>query len=326
MSDRATAKDVVLIGLGGAGIRTVMAVRALIKNEELLAGGDSESSCRLLAIDSSYVVQDYFRDADEVDRAGVYLSQDEYLGLLRNGENPWDKVTKDAKSNIPEAERLLSRRPSVLINRAPDRNDYEAMIYVSRERMKQEIRDFLKNSEGTKEKPSAPLRLVIVSSLIGDTGSLSYLELLKILPELSEEIRFESISVALFGPDVFEGFFHLQTFHTAKYFSVLRSIAKFCFKIDAQQDLPNHYLISLIPGTALYQFPRFAMFTETAKKLHKLIIVQATSENEVQDHGKDSMIEMVPLDLEKWREIEKLFVDRLAADRHFSQLVRDDFS
>ena len=146
MSEEESGQEVVLIGLGGAGIKTMLALRALLENEELSVDGGRENSCRLLAIDSNYHPSEYLRDAHEEDLEGMHLSKSEFLSLIRNGENPWDKVTKDAKSNVPDAVDLLAKRGPP-INRNPDRSDYMAMIYVSRERMKQEIGDFLKNSE-----------------------------------------------------------------------------------------------------------------------------------------------------------------------------------
>jgi hypothetical protein len=320
MNEVELVQDIALIGLGGAGIRTMLALRALIARSEAQAVGGEENSCRLLAIDSNYFAQDYFRDADEVDRVGVYLSQDEYLGLLRNGENPWDKVNEDAQSNIPEAVRLISQRGSVLINRAPDRNDYEAMIYVSRQRMKKEIRDFLKTSEGSNEKPAAPLRLIIASSLFGDTGSLSYLALLEMLTELSEEIRFESINTVLFAPEGFGGFFHLNSFHTAKYLSVINSISSLCFTEVVNQVVPIQNLVTFNPEALLDPFPRvFGAFTETAKKLHALIYEEPDYENGIQNDEGNSVITIVSLNLSKCLEIKKIIMDRYGNDRYFAE-------
>jgi hypothetical protein len=68
-------------------------------------------------------------------------------------------------------------------------------------------------------------------------------------------------------------------------------------------------------------FPKFAIFTDTAKKLHKLIRKESDPENRVQIDGGDSIIKMVPLNLEKCLEIKNLYADRLRADRNFSDLV-----
>ena len=221
MGEDELSQDVVLIGLGGAGIRTSLALRARIQGKETPTVGSSESSCRLLAIDSNYIAQDYFSGLDEEDHAELLLAQDEYIGLLRNGENPWDSVTRDANSQVPEAERLLTKRRVILINQYPVRSDYEAMIYVSRARMKQAIRDFLKNSEESRNQPSRPPKIIVTTSLFGDSGSLSYLALLEMLTELSKEIEYESINAFLFAPEGFKGFFHLNNSHTAKYLSVI---------------------------------------------------------------------------------------------------------
>lgn len=321
MSEEESGQEVVLIGLGGAGIRTMLALRALIENKDLSVDEGRENSCRLLAIDSNYHHSEYFLHADEEDLEGFHLSNSEFFSLIRNGENPWDGVTKDAKSNIPEAVDLLAKRRTIAINRATVRSDYEAMIYVSRERMKQEIRDFLKNSEESKKHSVRPLKLIIATSLFGDTGSLSYLALLEILTELSEEIRCESINAVLFGPDVFEGLFPPQNIHTAKYLSVVNLISNFCFKEGPERIGPNQHLVSLNLETSVHSFPKFAIFTDTAKKLHKLIRKESDPENRVQIDGGDSMIKMMPLNLEKCLEIKNLFADRLRADRNFSDLV-----
>jgi hypothetical protein len=319
-----SGKEIALIGLGGSGIRTMMALRALIEKEEAPAVGVTKNSCRLLAIDSNYYCQDYFQDLNEDDREGLLLKQNEYLGLLRNSENPWDKVTKDAQSNNPEAEKLLSQRPSILINRSPDRVDYKSMIYVSRERMKQAIREFLKNSSATNEKQAAPLRLMIASSLFGDTGSLSYLALLEILDELSDEIRFESINTVLFEPEGFKGYLRLNTFHTAKYLSVIKSISKLCFTEDADRIVPLQYLVSINPEQLLDRSTSVLIaFTETAKKVNELIGSGPLSEDLAKGDSGDPIVRIVPLDLEKCVSIEKTINDRFGSDRRFIEWVRD---
>jgi hypothetical protein len=319
-----SGKDVALIGLGGSGIRTMMALRALIEKEEAPALGVTKNSSRLLAIDWNYSHEDYFRDLGEEDREGIALKQNEFLGLLRDGENPWDKVIKDAKLGIPEAVKLNSQRPAIEISRSADRTDYKAIIYVSRERMKQAIREFLKNSGGTTEKQAAPLRLVIASSLFGDTGSLSYLALLEILAELSEEIRFESINAVLFAPEGFEGYLRLSSFHTAKYLSVIKAISKFCFTEGTDRIVPLQYLVSINPEQLLDRSSSVLLaFTETAKKVNQLIQREPLSENWAKSYSEDPIINIVTLNLEKCASIEKAIIDRFGSDRHFIERARD---
>jgi hypothetical protein len=319
-----SGREIALIGLGGSGIRTMMALRALIEKEKAPALGVTKNSCRLLAIDSNSYFQDYFRDLSDGDREGILLNQNEYLGLLHSGENPWDKVTKDAQSNNPEAEKLLSQRPAILISRSPDRVDYKAMIYVSRERMKQAIREFLKNSSATNEKEAAPLRLMIASSLFGDTGSLSYLALLEILAELSDEIRFESIHAVLFEPESFEGYLRLNTFHTAKYLSVVKSISRFSFTEDINRIVPLQYLVSINPEQLLDRSTSVLLaFTETAKKVNELIDSGPLPEDLAKGDSGDPIVRIIPLNLEKCASIEKTINDRFGSDRRFIEWVRD---
>ena len=101
MGEDVLSQDIVLIGLGGAGIRTALALRARLASDETLPFGSIDDSCRLLAIDSNYVAQYYFQSLDDKDHEDLLLAQNEYVGLLRYGENPWDKVTEDAKSDVP---------------------------------------------------------------------------------------------------------------------------------------------------------------------------------------------------------------------------------
>jgi hypothetical protein len=123
MSEEESGQDIALIGLGGAGIKTMLALRALIEKEILSAHGSRENSCQLIAIDSNPFAQDYFHELDDRDHDDLLLAQNEYLGLLKQSMNPWDIVTKDAKSNIPEALKLNSQRPVIEISRSPDRSD-----------------------------------------------------------------------------------------------------------------------------------------------------------------------------------------------------------
>lgn len=324
MSEEVLVQDIALIGLGGSGIRTMMALRALIEKEEARALEVTKNSCRLLAIDCHFHGLEYFQNIPEKDHEHIYLKQNELLGLLQNSENPWDRVVKDAKSNIPEAEKLLSQRPVIEISRSDDRTDFKAMIYVSREKMKQAIREFTKNSDAPNGKQAAPLRLMIASSLFGDTGSLSYLALLEILVELSEEIRFESINAFLFEPEGFEGYLRLNTFHTAKYLSVIKSISKFSYTEDAHRTVPLQYLVSINPEQLLDRSSNVLLaFMETARQVNELIDGGPLSENLAKGDSEDPIIKIVPLNLEKCASIEKAINDRFGSDRRFIEWARD---
>ena len=324
MSEDELVQDVALIGLGGSGIRTMMALRALIEKEEAPALEVTKNSCRLLAIDCHFHGLEYFQDIPEKDHEHIHLKQNELLGLLRNSENPWDRVAKDAKSNIPEAEKLLSQRPAIEISRSDDRTDFKAMIYVSRERLKQAIREFVKNPVESKDLPERSLNLIISSSLFGDTGSLSYLALLEILAELSEEIRFESINAVLFAPEGFEGYLRLNTFHTAKYLSVIKSISRFCFTEAGDRIVPLQYLISINPEKLLDKSSNVLVaFTETARRVNELIDSGPLSENLAKGDSEDPIIKIVPLNLEKCASIEKAINDRFGSDRRFIEWARD---
>jgi hypothetical protein len=207
---------------------------------------------------------------------------------------------------------------------APIRSDYEAMIYVSRERMKQAIQDFLKNSENLRNPLTRPPKIIVTTSLFGDSGSLSYLALLEMLTELSKDIKFESINAFLFAPEGFKGFFYLNNSQTAKYLSVINSLSRITFQESSDRIMPTQYLVSLDAESHVGPFPSvFEIFTEIAKKLHGLISEEFVSRNRVHGDGGKSMIEIVPLDPEKCLEIQNSFADQLRADRHFSQLVSD---
>ena len=323
MSEDELVQDVALIGLGGAGIRTMLALRALIASDERPVVEGRENSCRLMAIDSNYVSQDYFRGLVDGEYENLLLAQSEYLGLLRNGENPWDRVTQDAKSNITEATGLLARRVFPLGMAAPVRSDYEAMIYVSRERMKQAVQDFIKNSEDSRNQLARPLKVMVATSIFGDSGSLSYLALLEFLAELSKENTNVSINAFLFAPEGFKGFFHLNDLHTAKYLSVVKSLSSMSFNESSEKFMPIQYLVSLDAESHTGPFPSvFEVFAEIAKKLHRLNFEEFESKNRAQDDGEDSMIELELLNLEKCIDVKNSFVDRLRADRHFSDLMR----
>lgn len=324
MSEDELVQDLALIGLGGTGIRTVLALRALIASDERLVVEGRENSCRLLAVDSNYGGQNYFRDLDDGDHEDLLLAKSEYLGLLHPGENPWDKVTQDAKSNIPEATGLLARRRIPLGMEAPVRSDYEAMIYVYRERMRQVVQDFIKNSEDSRNQRARPLEVIVASSLFGDSGSLSYLALLEFLTELSKENKNVSINAFLFAPEGFKGFFHLGNSHFAKYLSVIKSVSGMSFNENSEKFVPIQYLVSVRTESHVGPFPSvFEIFTETAEKLRKLIFEEFISDDRFYNDGGDSIIEVELLNQEKCLEIKNSFVDRMGADRHFSQLVRE---
>ena len=234
MSDGDQAKQVLLIGLGGSGIKTVIDLRnELVKAEEESASA-LKIKCHLLAIDSWLHTSEYYSEDFKSESVnGVPLAPSEHLSLAHAAmtiDNFWQKVEADANSKVSEAVNLLPQRRLRFGMQAPFRSDYKALIYSSRERLRQVIKDHIQNSKKQTQKDSHPLTIILATSLIGDTGALSYLAILEIFSEFSNELKNVNLSASLFGPELFTSKFLVQSFHVAKFVATIRSINALCWK------------------------------------------------------------------------------------------------
>lgn len=317
-------QDIALIGLGGAGIRTVLALRAQIADDSKSVVGDSTNTCRLLAIDSNYSRPDYFQYLDEKEHDHLLLSQSEYLGLLRPGENPWDKVSQDAKSNIPEASRLLDRRVFPIGMAAPVRSDYQAMIYVSRKRMRQAIESFLKISSALEKNATKTKKVIVATSLIGDAGSVSFLELLDILSAISEEIKNLEIYTVLIGPDFLKYFFQVNRLHIARYLSMINSLDQQNLNGHPKYQFPLNYLVSAhVDASIKAQLDGIEIYFELAKKVMIQFDFGTKPRTFVFNETENPFINLDHLNNEKILEISKFYAGQLMADPSLVKLLRD---
>jgi hypothetical protein len=332
MSDVDQAKQVLLIGLGSSGIKTVVNLRSeIVKAEHESA--TSKINCRLLAIDCCLHTSEYFPEdltPDSVKRVPLGLS--EHLSLAHAGmtiDHSWQKVEADANSKVSDAVNLLPQRRLRFGMQAPFRSDYKALIYSSRERLRQVIKDHIQNSKKQTQEDSHSLTIILATSLIGDTGALSYLAILEIFSEFSNELKNVDLSAILFGPELFNSKFHLQPFHVAKYLATMRSINALCWKKENVKVSLTQYLVSKKPTTdsTKYLHPADYVFLTTAKMLNNLLSTDSGSHEWIDQSATgsevniecDFKLEFVALDRHKCVELEKSILERHDKDVNFIQ-------
>ena len=323
MSERDTAQEILIIGLGGLGIRTAITLRAALEQHGNSGPQERLSKIRLRAIDSRPNPESYLSVFEGHDPEGFSLDSTEYFGLLKPNNNPWDKVIEDAKLKVTEAEKLAANKPVIEISRTPDRFDYRAMIYESKERYRLEVRKFLNESTQSENFYGKPPKIVVITSLFGDAGSLAYLELLSILEEISSEFKFESVNSYLISPEGFEGIFRLNDYQTAKYFSMVDSIYRLNLNELIQKFSLNQQLLMVNEKNFEEKYiDLFMILNEVSIEIYSNTSLDLNVNQISSVETLNQIIRLELLDNEKCLEIKKIMSDRCAVDPIFFEHIR----
>jgi hypothetical protein len=317
-------QELLIVGLGGLGIRTAIALRATLELQHGAGVQNGQSRIRLLAIDARAHQESYLPRLDDKQLDGLHLDSSEFFGLLSTGQNPWDRVFKDAKLKIHEAEKLVAKRPAIEISRSPDRSDYQAMIYGSRERFRSEIKNFLSDSIELENEANNSPKIIVIASLFGDTGSLSYLELISILKEMSNEIRNASVHSFLISPNSFEKIFSLNEYQIAKYYCAIDSIYDLCLSEGTSDIQLNQQILSANSENFENQyFDKFIIIREMSHAIYLYLARNLLSIEFAEIEKQDSKIQFVSLNSDKCLEIRQFIVNRSSMDPRFSAFIRD---
>jgi hypothetical protein len=240
-----TARELVLIALGGSGRRTAVLLREKIDQIESENLGNVRVNCRVLSID--------FPSTQDT---GYIVRNEEYLPLLRPGENlfdNWAELSRDIeksgasmqpwmKVGVPsEMELYLARDAQKSGIR---RVDYLLKVHQSIERITINIRSILEKASTGKDVEWMGPDVVILGSLAGRTSSELYVPVLKVLEELSDKFQFAQVLSFLYTPAVFEELFPPKFENSINSFTAINRIVSYFWSDRESAIRPAQFLIN----------------------------------------------------------------------------------
>lgn len=229
MDSEQVARNVLLVALGGSGRRTAVMLTEKISqanNENVVA---AQVNLKVLSID--------FPPNQDT---GYFVEPDEYLPILRHGTDItqcWQDLQVEM-SSIPEEDREpwmgvgpISESELWLARDAQQsgirRVDYFLLIHQAREQIEKKIREMLSmfTQDGN---ANSEISVIILGSLVGRTGSISYVPVVKILESLTTEFNFAKNFSFLYMPLAFEMNVHIE--NELNFFKAISRIRRHCEK------------------------------------------------------------------------------------------------
>ncbi len=220
------AKNVLLIALGGSGRRTAVTLTEKFDEVRQDKASLQNINLKLISIDFP-VVQDNGYFVDYKDHLAILrpetnitecweMLQKEREVMHKEDEEPWMKV-----GPISEVELMLARDAQQSGIR---RVDYFLLIHMARPRIEKLILDALTTfPKDVSKKPE--VSVIIIGSLIGRTGSIVYLPVLKVLESLTTEFTFNTSFSFLYTPKAFE--MQIRVENELNYFASLSRIRRY---------------------------------------------------------------------------------------------------
>lgn len=247
MNNEPTEREIVLIALGGSGTRTAVLLREKIAQIESENLGNIRVNCRVLSID--------FGNAPEFRN---FVGNEEYLPLLRSGENlfdNWANLFRDIENSGTSIQPWAKVGPpsEIEIFLARDaqqsgirRVDYLLQIHQSIERITQSIQSILEKVLIGKDEGWMGPNIIILGSLAGRTSSELYVPILKILEELSPKFEFAQVLSFLYTPTAIEKLFqrHSTLENSINSFKAINRIVNYFWSDSARVVRPAQFLIN----------------------------------------------------------------------------------
>lgn len=286
MSDQSKVKNVLLIALGGSGRRLAVGLLEKIKNEDAEKPTGTFLNCQVVAIDFG-----------QVQDSGFFVSPNDYFSIV----GPWNDITDrwaefEKKKNtsvdteepwmevgpISESELWLAHDAQKSGIR---RVDYELCIYQGRERIHAKLQETLLKSFPKVSGPVSEIEVIILGSLAGRTGSLSYPVVFKILESLALEFNLNSCHSFLYSPSVFQELFYKNDEQVVNFLASTTKIKELLAHADENAFKPRHFLLDeASPLLSVHrdwqnQHHQEVPYSETVEMILKLIQLDMNSEN-----------------------------------------------
>lgn len=251
MNSERIARNVLLLALGGSGRRTAVMLTEKSAQPNIENVADAQVNLKVISID--------FPSNQDT---GYFVKPEEYLPILRHGTNItkcWQDLQVEMKS-IPEEDREpwmsvgpISESELWLARDAQQsgirRVDYFLLIHQAREQIEKKIRETLSmfTQDGN---ANSEISVIILGSLVGRTGSISYVPVIKILESLTTEFKLAKNFSFLYTPQAFEMHVHIE--NELNFFKSLSRIRRHCGQESAKSlsltqilvDEPNPMLTS----------------------------------------------------------------------------------
>lgn len=207
MSDQPKVKNVLLIALGGSGHKLGVSLLEKIRNKETETSSATKLNYKVVWIDFGPGLHSGF-PVDPEDCVFLY-KQGSYLDDLWADfekqrqdleiEEPWMRV-----GTISEIELWLARDAQQSGIR---RVDYELLVHLAREQIYTKLHETLLTSFPQANASNSETEVIVLGSLAGRTGSISYPAVLSILNSLALEFNLKTCHSFLYSPSVFERFY-----------------------------------------------------------------------------------------------------------------------
>lgn len=239
MTSEVPTKNVLIVALGGSGRKTAVYVSQKYSNSINGLPNERQLNLKVVSI-----------DFQPVQGPGYLVSQEDYVPLFFQGMNLiqcWEEFEKERKimtekeeawmgvGPITESELWLARDAQQSGIR---RVDYFLLIHMARKRIEDKLRAELSKLLELSG-PDSSVEVIIVGSLIGRTGSISYIPVVKTLDSLAIDFRLLPSYSLLYTPQAFHMWVHAE--HE---FNFLQSLAS----------IRGHFMSGLHKNFALTQF------------------------------------------------------------------------
>ena len=200
-------KNVLIIALGGSGRKLGVSIFEKINSQDFDTTTVTNLNCKLVSIDFGQGLH-----------AGFYVDPNDCLFLYRPGmylddlwadfekkrqhlevEEPWMQV-----GTISEIELWLAQDAQQSGIR---RVDYELLVHQAREQIYAKLHETLLTSFPRANASDSEIEVIVLGSLAGRTGSISYPAVLRILNSLALDFNLKTCHSFLYSPSAFERFY-----------------------------------------------------------------------------------------------------------------------
>ena len=200
-------KNVLLIALGGSGHKLGVSLLEKIINKEAETTSATKLNYKLVSVDFGPGLHSGFpvnpQDCLFLYHQGIYLD-DLWADFEKKRkhlevEEPWMQV-----GTISEIELWLAQDAQQSGIR---RVDYELLVYLAQEQIYAKLHETLLTSFPQANASNSEIEVIVLGSLAGRTGSISYPAVLRILNSLALEFNLKTCHSFLYSPSVFERFY-----------------------------------------------------------------------------------------------------------------------
>lgn len=265
-------KNVLLIALGGSGRKTAVVLSEKISQARQEMDNGAQVNLKVVSIDFPTVQSN-----------GYLVKPEEHLSILGYGTNItecWQDLQEEMKL-IPEEEQEpwmnvgpISESELWLAQDAQQsgirRVDYFLLIHQARKLIEKKIREALSTFDQDGN-ANSEITLIILGSLAGRTGSISYIPTLKILNALVNEFKFASSFSFLYTPQAFEMNIHVE--NELNFFESLSRIRRY-FKTESVRNFNLAQILVDEPDpilTSSRDGGRPAPYSEIIERIENLI-------------------------------------------------------